>query len=165
MEMERWYILWNIAAFFYEKKEDRMQYFDISMIKQDQSESIERTFFEADVIAFANVTGDKNPAHLDEDYASKTIFQKPIVHGFFVGSLFSQIIGTKFPGLGTIYTFQSMKFTKPVFFGDTITATVKAKEIIREKNRVVLECIAINQHQEVVIIGEATVMPPRMNSL
>jgi acyl dehydratase len=75
--------------------------------------------------------------------------------------LFSSIFGVKLPGLGSIYTKQSLKFTKPVYFGDEITASVTVKEINTEKNRVLFDCVAKNQNEEIVIIGEAEIMPPR----
>ncbi|MCK7485107.1 MAG: MaoC family dehydratase [Bacillus subtilis] len=90
-------------------------------------------------------------------------FRSRIVHGFLVGSLFSAILGTTLPGLGTIYTGQTLKFTKPVYFNDTITASVSVKDIIVEKNRVVFDCVAVNQRGETVILGEATVMPPKQS--
>lgn len=120
-----------------------------------------KLFSEADVIAYAKVSGDANPAHLDEEYAKTTLFKTRVVHGMLVGGLFSTIFGTIMPGIGTIYTFQSLKFTKPVFFNDTITAQVTVKELIPEKNRVIFDCVATNQAGETVIIGEAQLMPPR----
>ncbi len=128
-----------------------------------ETATLTKTFFEADVLGFAKVSGDFNPAHVDEAYAKTTIFQTRIVHGFLVGSLFSAILGTTLPGLGTIYTGQTLKFTKPVYFNDTITASVSVKDIIVEKNRVVFDCVAINQRGETVILGEATVMPPKQS--
>jgi len=126
----------------------------------DQAKTTKQ-FFEADVIAYAKVSGDANPAHLDEEYAKTTFFKTRVVHGMLVGGLFSTIFGTILPGIGTIYTFQSLKFTKPVFLNDTVTATVTVKELIPEKNRVVFDCVATNQAGETVIIGEAQLMPPR----
>lgn len=123
--------------------------------------SLTKKFVEADVIGFAAVSGDKNPAHMDEAYAQTTIFKTRIVHGMLVGSLFSAILGTELPGLGSIYTNQSLKFTKPVYLNDEITATVTVKELILEKNRVILDTTAVNQRGEVVIVGEAVIMPPR----
>jgi 3-hydroxybutyryl-CoA dehydratase len=162
--MERCYIRLNIAAFLF-LKGGYMSSFSIDQIFVGQHSTLSKTFYEADVYMFAQVTGDKNPVHLDDEYAKQSMFQQRIVHGFFVGSMFSQIIGNSFPGLGTVYTFQSLKFTKPVYFGDTITATVSAKELLIEKNRVVLECIAHNQEGQVVLIGEAFVMPPKKGNL
>lgn len=123
--------------------------------------SITKLFSEADVLGYAAVSGDSNPVHLDEEYAKTTLFKTRIVHGMLVGGLFSSIFGTIMPGIGTIYTFQSLKFTKPVFINDTITATVIVKELILEKNRVIFDCTAKNQNNEVVIVGEAQLMPPR----
>jgi len=132
----------------------------IDMHVGDQAQ-MTKQFFEADVIAYAKVSGDANPAHLDEEYAKTTIFKTRVVHGMLVGGLFSTLFGTVMPGIGTIYTYQSLKFTKPVFFNDTITATVTVKELITEKNRVIFDCTATNQAGETVIIGEATLMPPK----
>ncbi len=123
--------------------------------------SLTKKFVEADVVGFAEVSGDRNPAHMDEAYAQTTIFKTRIVHGMLVGSLFSAILGTELPGLGSIYTNQSLKFTKPVYLNDEITATVTVRELILEKNRVVLDTTAVNQRGEVVIVGEAVIMPPR----
>ncbi len=123
--------------------------------------SLTKRFVEADVAGFAEVSGDRNPAHMDEAYAQTTIFKTRIVHGMLVGSLFSAILGTELPGLGSIYTNQSLKFTKPVYLNDEITATVTVRELILEKNRVVLDTTAVNQRGEVVIVGEAVIMPPR----
>lgn len=120
-----------------------------------------KAFSESDVLAFAQVSDDYNPAHVDKDYAEKSIFKKQIVHGMLVGSLFSAVFGVKMPGLGSIYTKQSLKFTKPVYFGDQITAKVTVKELNKERNRVVFDCLATNQNGETVIIGEAEIMPPR----
>ncbi len=126
-----------------------------------ESCSISKSFSESDVMQFASISGDLNPAHVDEEYAKTTIFKTRIVHGMLVGSLFSAILGTKLPGLGSIYTFQSLKFVKPVYLNETITATVTVKELILEKNRVIFDCVAKNEKEEIVIVGEATIMPPK----
>ncbi len=91
-----------------------MKKFTINELFVGQFSEFEKSFTESDVLAFAKITGDFNPAHLDYDYAKDTIFKDRIVHGMLVGSLFSGLLGTKLPGLGSIYTFQSLKFTKPV---------------------------------------------------
>ncbi|MCD4827205.1 MAG: MaoC family dehydratase [Acholeplasmataceae bacterium] len=121
----------------------------------------EKTITDADVILFAGVTGDMNPVHIDEVYAKNSIFKNRICHGGLVSALFSTVLGTTLPGNGTIYLGQNSKFIKPVFLHDTIKAMVEVVEIIESKNRVILKTTATNQHNEVVIIGEATVMPPR----
>lgn len=108
---------------------------------------------------FAEVTGDKNPIHLDENYAKNSIFKSRIAHGFLVGSFISSLLGNDYPGNGTIYLSQSMKFLKPVFIGDSIKVEVEVTEIT-EKNWLILKTDCINQHEKTVITGEATVIPP-----
>lgn len=138
-----------------------MNSLSIDEIKIGDKAETKKIFTEADVLDFAKISTDFNPAHVDKKYAEKTMFKKQIVHGMLVGSLFSSLFGVELPGLGSIYTKQSLKFTKPVYFGDEITATVIVKELIIERNRVVFDCIAKNQDDEVVIIGEAEIMPPK----
>jgi len=120
-----------------------------------------RQYTEEDVIAFAKVSGDANPVHLDEAYAATTPFKTRIVHGMLVLSLFSTIFGNEIPGLGTIYVNQTVKFTKPVYFNDFITATVTLKEMIPDRGRVIFDCVATNQRNEVVLVGEAILIPPK----
>ncbi|MFA7075183.1 MAG: MaoC family dehydratase [Candidatus Izemoplasmatales bacterium] len=138
-----------------------MNSFSINEIKIGDKAETKKHFSETDVLDFAKISTDFNPAHVDKDYAEKTIFKKQIVHGMLVGSLFSSVFGVQLPGLGSIYTKQSLKFTKPVYFGDEITATVVVKEIEYERNRVVFDCVAKNQNDEIVIVGVAEIMPPK----
>ncbi|MFO7968903.1 MAG: MaoC family dehydratase [Bacillota bacterium] len=138
-----------------------MESFTINDIKVGDSASTKKVFIEKDVLAFAKISTDFNPAHVDKEYPKKTIFKKQIVHGMLVGSLFSAIFGVQLPGLGSIYTKQSLKFIKPVYFGDEIEAKIIAKTINLERNRITFDCIAINQKGETVIIGEAEIMPPK----
>lgn len=133
----------------------------IEQIKLGDQASTKKAFSEKDVLAFAEVSTDFNPAHVDSEYPKNTMFKKQIVHGMLVGSLFSAIFGVQLPGLGSIYTKQSLKFIRPVYFGDEIEATVTVKDINLEKGRVVFECTAKNQDDKVVIVGEAEIMPPR----
>ena len=116
---------------------------------------------EKDVGMFAEVSGDFNPVHLDETYASHTMFKTRIAHGGLVSSLFSTVLGTKLPGEGTIYMEQDSRFIRPVYLDDTITATVEVDEIDEIKGRVRLKTIATNQKGEPVVSGFALVMPPR----
>ena len=109
---------------------------------------------------FARVTGDNNPIHLDEDYARQTIFEKRVAQGMLGAGLLSGVLGRQFPGTGTIYLSQTLKFLKPVFIGDEITLRLEVLEIINAKNRVRLETAFTNQKSEAVITGEALVMPP-----
>jgi len=108
---------------------------------------------------FAKVTGDNNPVHLNEDYAGKTIFKARIAHGFLIGSFISAVLGNDFPGNGTIYVSQSMKFLKPVYIGDTIRVKLEVINIT-EKNWLVLKTECVNQSEKTVITGEAVVVPP-----
>ena len=115
---------------------------------------LNKTITDADVHIFAGVTGDMNPVHLDDLYASCSIFQQRIAHGGLVAGLFSTV-------LGTIYLRQDSKFVKPVFIGDTVSIKVEVTGIDEKKNRVTLKTIATNQHDQEVVIGEAVVMPPK----
>ena len=109
---------------------------------------------------FAGATGDHNPIHLDEDYAKGTLFKARVAHGMLLGGVLSGILGTRFPGIGTIYLSQTLKFLKPTFIGDEITFCLKVLELFKEKKRVRLETVCLNQRGETVLTGEALVMPP-----
>lgn len=126
-----------------------------------QQSSFSKTITETDVYLFAGISGDINPAHLNEEYAKDTLFKSRIAHGVLTAALISAVLGVQLPGPGTIYVSQSLKFLAPVYFGNTITATVEVKEILLEKNRVVLETYCINQDGTKVTSGEAIVIPPR----
>lgn len=119
-----------------------------------------KTFHEKDVLNFAKLSGDYNLIHLDECYANETIFKKRIVHGFLSASLISTVIGTQFPGIGTIYCDQNLKFLKPVYIGDTITAIVMATKKDNEKRNIYLDTRCVNQNNELVIEGSAIVKAP-----
>jgi 3-hydroxybutyryl-CoA dehydratase len=118
-----------------------------------------KTITEKDIEMFGAITSDYNPAHFDSEYASTTMFKKRIAHGMLVGSLFSKVFGMDLPGPGAIYVNQSLKFKRPVYFGDEIKAVVTVREINIERNRVYFDCEAFNQNGEVVIKGEAEMMP------
>lgn len=133
----------------------------ISEMKLGDSASFTKTVSEHDVYTYAGVSGDFNPAHVNEVEAQKGMFGKRIAHGMLSAGFISTVLGTQLPGPGTIYMGQELRFTKPVFFGDTITATVTVAELISEKNRAILDTVCTNQNGEVVIKGKATVMPPK----
>ena len=133
----------------------------ISEMKVGDSASFTKTVSEHDVYTYAGVSGDFNPAHVNEVEAQKGMFGKRIAHGMLSAGFISTVLGTQLPGPGTIYMGQELRFTKPVFFGDTITATVTVAELIPEKNRAKLETVCTNQNGDVVIKGKATVMPPK----
>ena len=133
----------------------------ISEMKLGDSASFTKTVSEHDVYTYAGVSGDFNPAHVNEVEAQKSMFGKRIAHGMLSAGFISTVLGTQLPGPGTIYMGQELRFTKPVFFGDTITATVTVAELIPEKNRAILDTVCTNQNGDVVIKGKATVMPPK----
>ncbi len=109
---------------------------------------------------FARATGDQNPLHLDEDYAKNSRFKRRVAHGMLSAGILSGVVGMQFPGQGTIYLSQTMRFLFPVFIGDTLTLTLKVLEVFKEKNRVKMETVIVNQDQKTVFSGEALVMPP-----
>lgn len=118
------------------------------MTKNFTSEEVER---------FAEISGDNNLVHIDKEYAENSMFRGRIVHGFLTGSLFSAIIGTKMPGPGSIYLGQNMNFKRPVYHGQTVTATVTVTEIRNDKPIVRLSTVCVNESGETVIDGEAIV--------
>jgi len=122
------------------------------------SAEITKTIEQADVDAFADLTGDHNPVHVDEEFAKTTRFERRIVHGMLTASLISSVLANKLPGEGSVYLGQTLQFLKPVFPGDVITARVTVKEIREDKPIVKLETLCINQRGEIVIRGEATVL-------
>ena len=123
---------------------------------------VSKTISESDIYSFAGISGDFNPVHVNSVEASKSVFGRQIAHGFLVGSLISNCIGMKLPGDGTIYMEQDMKFLKPVYIGDTVTACVKVSEIINEKKNVLkLATTVLNQNNDIVIDGYEVVKAPK----
>ncbi|RDI40079.1 bifunctional enoyl-CoA hydratase/phosphate acetyltransferase [Aquicella lusitana] len=122
--------------------------------------SLTRTLGEKDIQVFAIMSGDINPAHVDEEYAQSEMFHKIIGHGMWGGALISTVLGTQLPGPGTIYVGQTIRFKKPVGIGDTLTVKVTAIEKIPEKKRVIFSCECRNQKDEVVMEGQAEVIAP-----
>jgi len=120
-----------------------------------------KTVSESDIYQFAGITGDFNPAHMNEEYAKKTFFRTRIAHGMLSAGFISTAIGTKLPGTGSIYIQQNLSFLAPVRIGDTITARVEVIEIMDGKNRVRLKTVCVNQEGTQVLDGEAVVSPPK----
>ncbi|PZU42357.1 bifunctional enoyl-CoA hydratase/phosphate acetyltransferase [Diaphorobacter nitroreducens] len=125
-----------------------------------QTARLLRTVTLEDIQAFAAVSGDINPAHLNAEYADATMFHGVIAHGMLGAALISALFGTQFPGPGTIYLGQELKFTKPVRVGDTLTVLATVSEKDDEKKRVKMDCLVTNQKGEVVLKGEAKLLPP-----
>ncbi|MCL1791928.1 MAG: MaoC family dehydratase [Peptococcaceae bacterium] len=138
-----------------------MKGYTVKELEIGQTGSFTKTVTETDVYLFAGVTGDINPAHVNQEYAKNTMFKGRIAHGMLSAGFISAVLGMYLPGPGTIYIAQSLKFRAPVQFGDTITATVEVIEKNEEKNRVVLKTVCTNQDGKTVLEGEATVMPPQ----
>lgn len=125
-----------------------------------ETAEIVRTVARTDIELFAAVSGDVNPAHLDDAYAAGTRFKTVIMHGMWSGAIVSALLGTRLPGPGTIYLSQSLAFKRPVTIGDTITFRATVKEKRDDKKIVVLDCTGTNQDGKVVVEGEAVVMAP-----
>ncbi len=107
---------------------------------------------------FADVSGDYNPIHLDEEFAKTTRFGKRIAHGMLSGAFISAVLGNEFKDRKIVYLSQTMKFTAPVFIGDTVTATGTITNIREDKNIVTLETVCTNQNGETLVKGDAAVM-------
>ncbi len=133
----------------------------IEELKVGDLAKFSKTISESDIYLFAGVTGDLNPAHVNEDYAKDTFFKTRIAHGMLSASFISTVIGTMLPGPGSIYMRQEVSFLAPVKIGDTVTAIVEVADIIADKKRVRLKTYCINQNKETVVDGEALVSPPR----
>ena len=122
--------------------------------------SLVRTLTAEDIELFAVMSGDVNPAHVDQEFAKSDMFHEVIAHGMWGGSLISTVLGTQLPGPGTIYLGQTFRFKRPVAIGDTVTVKVTVVEKQAEKHRVTLDCACLNQAGEVVIEGKAEVIAP-----
>ena len=131
-----------------------MNYEDFTLDMQ-HNESIKIT--QEDILAFAQVSGDNNPLHTDPDFANKSIFGKPIAHGMYGLSLISAALGMRFPGFGTIYMGQDVKFFKPIFIDETVELTLTVKELQPEKKRMIISTVITKENGEVAIDGQARV--------
>jgi 3-hydroxybutyryl-CoA dehydratase len=121
--------------------------------------SYQRLVTAADIDGFAEVTGDKNPVHLDAGFAAKTMFKERIAHGMLTASYISAVLGTQLPGPGVIYVSQTLNFRAPVKNGQTVTAKVRVVELFPAKRRVRFECIC-SVDGKAVLEGEAMLMVP-----
>ncbi|MDA7087440.1 MaoC family dehydratase [Pseudomonas sp. SA3-5] len=125
-----------------------------------QTASYSKTVEERDIQLFAAVSGDRNPVHLDAEYAATTMFKQRIAHGMFSGALISAAVACELPGPGTIYLGQQMRFTAPVKLGDTLTVRLEILEKL-PKFRVRIATRVFNQNDELVVDGEAEILAPR----
>lgn len=138
-----------------------MQGKTVQEIKVGDAASFNKSVTEYDVYSMAGTIGDFNPAHINSVYASETSYGKIIAHGILSIGFISNVLGTQLPGPGGIYIHQKCDFKKPVFIGDTITATVEVTQKDEAKNRVWLRTYCTNQRGELVVDGEAVMMPPK----
>ena len=125
------------------------------------ADQFSKTVTEADIYLFAGITGDFNPAHINEAYAQETFFKTRIAHGMLSAGFISAVIGTRLPGPGTVYLHQALDFLAPVRIGDTVTAEVAVVEKMADKKRIRLKTVCVNQDGVQVLAGEALVSPPR----
>ena len=129
-------------------------------LKIGDSARLVRTLGEKDITLFAVMSGDVNPAHVDEEFARSDMFHHVVAHGMWVGALISTVLGTMLPGPGTVYLGQSLRFLHPVGLGDTVTVTVTVKELHPANHRSMLDCEATNQEGKTVATGTAEVIVP-----
>lgn len=125
---------------------------------------VQKTITEHDVYAFAGITGDFNVAHVNEEVAKNNMFGERIAHGALTAGLISAVLGMKLPGADCLYIGQTLKFIRPVKFGDTIKAEAEVIRKIPEKNRVIIKTTCTNQNKEIVLVGEAEIMPKKGRS-
>ena len=122
-------------------------------------ETLMKTVMETDVVGFAGISGDDNPIHLCDVYASGTRFGQRIAHGLYTASLISAVLGTRLPGAGAVYRSQTLNFHAPVKIGDVLTIVVEVIELVPEGRKVRLQCEALVDHA-LVLDGEAVVSVP-----
>ena len=135
------------------KNEKLTTYEDLS---PGQTARFTKTVTEADISHFIAITGDVNPLHVDETFAARTFFKKRIAHGMLSASLFSTLVGMFLPGFGAIYRSQQIEFVRPVYIGDTLTASFTVKSVDARREIVEMEGVIENQHGQVVVKGDAT---------
>jgi 3-hydroxybutyryl-CoA dehydratase len=133
--------------------------YTIDDLKPGMSAEFTKAVSERDITLFGEVSGDVNPVHFDEAFASTTPFKGRIAHGVLTASYISTVLGMQMPGPGTIFLGLNIRFKAPVRIGDTVIAVCTVRDVIAEKRRVVFDC-SCKVNDAVVIEGEATVMPP-----
>jgi 3-hydroxybutyryl-CoA dehydratase len=128
-------------------------------LKLDMEASYTRTVTEGDIGTFASVSGDKNPLHLDADYAARTMFEERVAHGMLSAGYISAVLGMEMPGPGAIYVSQTLNFKAPVKIGDKVVAKVKVVQLFPEKRRALFECVCL-VGETPVVTGEAMLLVP-----
>ncbi|TVR60992.1 MAG: MaoC family dehydratase [Candidatus Competibacteraceae bacterium] len=139
---------------------DNLHRYFLEELKVGMTASYAKTVTETDVILFAGISGDNNPVHVNEEFATQTRFKGRIVHGIFSAGLISCVAGTRLPGPGAVYVDQSLRFKAPVRIGDTVTAVCTIREINLERSRVIMDT-ACTVKGKVVVEGSATFLVER----
>lgn len=139
---------------------DELRGYYLEDLKPGMSAAYTKTVTDADLVLFAGVSGDRNPMHVDQEYAKTTMFEGRIAHGMLTASFISAVLGTKLPGPGCVYLSQSLKFKAPVRPGDTVTAKVTVTAVDLDRGRVTVDTVC-TVGDKVVIDGEAVLMVPR----
>ena len=129
-------------------------------IQVGDSASLVRTLKPQDIQLFAIMSGDVNPSHVDPEYARSSMFREVVAHGMWGGALISTVLGTQFPGPGTLYIDQTLHFSRPVGLGDTITVMVTATRKFDHNHHILFDCVCTNQDGQKVIGGTAEVLAP-----
>lgn len=127
-------------------------------IKEGSSYKYDFSYTQEDVNKFSEISGDKNPIHLNKEYASKSIFGRRIIHGYLGTSVFSKVFAMSFPGEGTIYLKQDLKFLKPMFTNETYTSTFVVKEHDIERSRALVITEILDEKQNLIVTGEALIL-------
>ena len=122
--------------------------------------SLTRTLRPEDIQLFAIMSGDVNPAHVDPEFANASMFKGVIAHGMWGAALISTVLGVEFPGPGTIYMGQTLRFSRPVKIGDTVTVTLTCAQKVDEKKYITFDCLVTNQNGQKVISGQADILAP-----
>ena len=130
----------------------------MSKIKLGDTYTEKVRYTQANVDTFAQISGDNNPIHINPEYASKSIFGRCIVHGFLAGAVFSKVFGTQWPGEGTIYLYQEMKFMSPVFVEQDYNAVFEVVELDEVKHRGTIKCTLQDADGKVAIAGTAKLL-------
>lgn len=133
----------------------------INAFSVGMTESYSQTITDSDIKSFSGISGDKNPVHMSDDFALNTQFKRRIAHGLMSASYFSALFGMKIPGPGCVYLSQSLKFLKPVYIGDTVTAKVTITKLNKRSRRFTFETCCYVDGVE-VIVGEAEIFLPKL---
>lgn len=135
---------------------------DIHEVTVGMQATYSQTITDSDIKSFAGLSGDRNPVHIDEEYAKSSRFKKRIAHGLLSGSFFSALFGTRLPGEGCVYVAQNLKFIRPVYLGDTVTAMIKVTRVDIDKRRVYFKT-SCKVRGRYVIDGDAEIFIPEKN--